>query len=65
MEIVFKLFIFVVFVVCFDREELKALAEDNKKMGEEHKNHKEYLNKVVYRNKPTAAYFDQFNKSTR
>lgn len=48
-----------------DRERLKQLAEENRQMGIEHKNHKEYMDKIVYSNKPTAAYYDQFNKSTR
>lgn len=48
-----------------DKRALQELAEENRKMGEEQKNHREYLNKIVYSNKPTAAYFDQFNRGTR
>ncbi|XP_022921008.1 RIB43A-like with coiled-coils protein 1 [Onthophagus taurus] len=47
------------------RESEQQIMEENRLLGVEQKNHKEYLNKVVYTNKPTAAYFDQFNKSTR
>ncbi|KAB0799619.1 hypothetical protein PPYR_07499 [Photinus pyralis] len=48
-----------------ERERRIALAEENKRLASEHKNHEEYMNKIVYRNKPTAAFFEQFNKSTR
>lgn len=48
-----------------DRERMKELAEINRKMGIEQRNHKEYMNKIVYSNRPTAAYYEQFNKSTR
>lgn len=34
-------------------------------MAVEHRNYQEYLHKIVYSNKPTAAFYDQFNKSTR
>lgn len=47
------------------KEENKRLAEENKKMGIEQKNHQEYLKRIVYTNKPTAAYYEQFNKSAR
>lgn len=43
----------------------KQLATDNKSMGSQQKAHVEYLDKEVYTNKPTAAYFMQFNTSTR
>lgn len=48
-----------------EKERLRALAEDNLKMAEEQKLKTKYLEQVVYANRPTAAYFDQFNKSTR
>ncbi|KAK5643102.1 hypothetical protein RI129_006947 [Pyrocoelia pectoralis] len=48
-----------------ERERRISLAEENKRLATEHKNHQEYMNKIVYRNKPTAAFFEQFNKSTR
>lgn len=59
---------FVIILVTFillARDEQKKVAEENKRMGVEQKNHKEYLDKIVYSNKPTAAYYEQFNKSTR
>ncbi|GJQ77351.1 hypothetical protein Trydic_g20761 [Trypoxylus dichotomus] len=43
----------------------KELADENMRMGIEQKNKKDYLENVVYTNRPTAAYFDQFNTSTR
>ncbi|KAK9873483.1 hypothetical protein WA026_022895 [Henosepilachna vigintioctopunctata] len=48
-----------------EKARLKALAEENLKMAEEQKLRVKYLQQVVYSNRPTAAYFDQFNKSTR
>jgi len=47
------------------KERLKKMLDENKRLMEEQRAHKEYLNKVVYTNIPTAAYYDQFNKSTR
>lgn len=47
------------------REELKKLYECNALLSKEQKAHKEYLNKVVFTNKPTAEFYNQFNKSTR
>ncbi len=44
---------------------LKALVHDNKKLDFEQKSQKEYLEKVTYTNQPTAAYFMQFNTSSR
>ena len=43
----------------------KKIADENKRLDYEQKQHKEYLNKVVYTNQPTASYFMQFNTSTR
>lgn len=34
-------------------------------MAVDHKNYINYLEKIVYSNKPTAAFYEQFNKSTR
>ncbi|KAK4886243.1 hypothetical protein RN001_002514 [Aquatica leii] len=48
-----------------EKDRRVALAEENKRMALEQKNHQDYMNKIVYRNKPTAAFFDQFNTSTR
>ncbi|KAL3267126.1 hypothetical protein HHI36_011266 [Cryptolaemus montrouzieri] len=48
-----------------EKERLRALAEENLKLAEEQKLKAKYLEQVVYSNRPTAAYFDQFNKSTR
>lgn len=44
---------------------LKTLNEENKQLEHEQKAHQEYLKNVVYTNQPTAAYFMQFNTSTR
>ncbi|XP_076640732.1 RIB43A-like with coiled-coils protein 2 isoform X1 [Halictus rubicundus] len=43
----------------------KKIAEENLLLAEEHKSHQEYLKKVLYKNKPTAAYFEQFNRDAR
>ena len=38
---------------------------DNQRLAAEQKNLKAYLDRVVYTNQPTAAYFAQFNTSSR
>lgn len=43
----------------------KQLADENRRLGMEQNQHKEYLDKHVYTNPPTAAYFMQFNTTTR
>jgi hypothetical protein len=43
----------------------QQLADENRRLCEEQKKHQEYLNKNVYTNAPTAAYFMQWNTSTR
>ncbi|XP_044254489.1 RIB43A-like with coiled-coils protein 2 [Tribolium madens] len=47
------------------REMVKSLAEENRKLAVEQKQRKEFLEKVVYKNTPTSEFYDQFNKSTR
>lgn len=48
------------------REELnKRMADENRRLAQEQKAHKDYLDKEVYTNPPTAAYYMQFNTSTR
>lgn len=46
-------------------ELLRKLTEENKRLEYEQKAHQDYLNKTVYTNQPTAAYFMQFNTSSR
>jgi hypothetical protein len=41
------------------------LYNDNQRLSNEQKNLKGYLDRVVYTNQPTAAYFMQFNTSSR
>ena len=48
-----------------ERELLQKLTDENKRLDYEQKSHKDYLDKVVYTNQPTASYFMQFNTSTR
>ena len=48
-----------------EKEILHQLTDENKRLDYEQKSHKNYLDKVVYTNAPTAAYFMQFNTSTR
>jgi len=43
----------------------RQLKEENQRLAREQKAHQEYLNKDVYTNDPTAAYFMQFNTTTR
>jgi len=47
------------------RELNKKIAEENLRLAEQQKQHQEYLNRVVYKNQPTAAFYEQFNKGTR
>lgn len=47
------------------RELKKKIAEENLQLAEQQKSHQEYLNRVVYKNEPTAAFYEQFNKGTR
>ena len=48
------------------RRQLNAqMAGENRRLDAEQKAHQEYLNKDVYTNKPTAAYFMQWNTTTR
>lgn len=41
------------------------LNKDNQRLANEQRNLKAYLDRVVYTNQPTAAYFTQFNTSSR
>ncbi|CAD5112305.1 unnamed protein product [Dimorphilus gyrociliatus] len=43
----------------------KQVSDENRRLGMEQNAHKEYLDKHVYTNPPTAAYFMQFNTTTR
>ena len=43
----------------------KKVAEENLQLAHQQKSHQEYLNRVLYKNKPTAAYFEQFNRDAR
>ena len=48
------------------REELnRKMADENRRLAQEQKAHKDFLDKEVYTNPPTASYFMQFNTSTR
>jgi len=41
------------------------LYNDNQRLANEQKHLKTYLDQVVYTNQPTAAYFMQFNTTSR
>jgi len=41
------------------------LYNDNQRLSNEQRHLKSYLDRVVYTNQPTAAYFMQFNTSSR
>lgn len=43
----------------------REFADENRRLAQEQDSHKQYLEKEVYTNPPTAAYFMQFNTSTR
>lgn len=43
----------------------KDLLDDNQRLANAQKQTKNYLDQVVYTNQPTAAYFAQFNTTTR
>ena len=43
----------------------EQLATENRRLAGEQKSHKCYLDKDVYTNVPTAAYFLQWNSSSR
>jgi hypothetical protein len=48
------------------REELnRRMADENRRLAQEQTSHKDFLDKEVYTNPPTASYFMQFNTSTR
>ena len=53
------------FILLIYRQLNKQIAEENLQLAQQQKSHQQYLNHVVYKNKPTAAFFEQFNKSTR
>ena len=48
-----------------ERDLEKQNADTNKRLGDEQKEHTDYMNKEVYTNAPTAAYFMQWNTTTR
>ncbi|CAH1783212.1 unnamed protein product [Owenia fusiformis] len=43
----------------------KQQANENKRLSSEQKNHLDFMNKEVYTNRPSAAYFQQWNTTTR
>ncbi|XP_070150468.1 RIB43A-like with coiled-coils protein 1 [Polyergus mexicanus] len=43
----------------------KKIAEENLQLAEQQKLHQDYLNRVIYKTQPTAAFYEQFNKGTR
>lgn len=43
----------------------RDLREHNKLLGQEQRAHNQYMDKVVYTNTPTAAYYEKFNTTTR
>ncbi|XP_014770684.1 RIB43A-like with coiled-coils protein 2 [Octopus bimaculoides] len=47
------------------RDCLQQLADENRRLAQEQKAHQEFLSKEVYTNPPTAAYFMQFNTTSR
>ena len=47
------------------RELDEQFATENRRLAGEQKSHQHYLDKDVYTNAPTAAYYMQWNTSTR
>ena len=47
------------------REYERNLYDYNQRLANEQRNLKAYLDRVVYTNQPTAAYFMQFNTTSR
>ncbi|XP_033215002.1 RIB43A-like with coiled-coils protein 2 isoform X2 [Belonocnema kinseyi] len=43
----------------------KQIAEENLRLAEQQKSQQEYLNRVIYKNRPSREFFEQFNKGTR
>jgi len=41
------------------------LANENKNLAKIQREHQDYLNSVVYRSAPTAAFYQQFNTTSR
>ncbi|CAL7936695.1 unnamed protein product [Xylocopa violacea] len=46
-------------------ETKRKIAEENLELAQRHKSEQEYLNRVLYKNKPTAEFFEQFNRDAR
>lgn len=47
------------------RELDKKILEQNKQLAKEQTTKQEYMERVVFTNVPTEAYYDQFNTTTR
>ncbi|CAE1262756.1 RIB43A-like with coiled-coils protein 2 [Acanthosepion pharaonis] len=47
------------------KDNMQRLSDENKRLAQEQRARQDYLNKEVYTNAPTAAYFTQFNTTTR
>jgi len=43
----------------------EQIKEENNQLAMQQKKRNEYMNKVVFRNEPTAEYFAQFNTTSR
>jgi len=43
----------------------EQMATENRRLADEQKSHQRYLQEDVYTNQPTAAYYMQWNTSTR
>lgn len=48
-----------------ERDLRRQNADENLRLGKEQNAHLEHLDREVYTNEPTAAYFMQFNTTTR
>lgn len=49
----------------YKQNSLKSLSDENRRLAQEQKAYQNFLNHEVYTNRPTAAFFTQFNTTTR
>ena len=47
------------------RQHCQNLAEENRQLAQVHSAHQDYLNSTVYQSTPNAAFYEQFNTTSR
>ena len=48
-----------------NRDISRQLAKENENLAKIQRDHQHYLNSVLYRSAPTAAFYQQFNTTSR